>query len=761
MPHRDSPTLPSLPARSTKGGSGWRRLRATALATGLSLAALGSPLTAQEGRNYNVEIDGDYMTITINEVEGISVIEFIKLAQTLTQKTFTYSESDISNSPDTKITFVGPKRILLDNFFPFFQTMLYIKGFATLVRGDDDTEVIEVVAMSGPKRTELNSSARYVAPDEIAEYANHTGVPILTLVPLEFIDANAATNQLRPFFLGQGGQSPLTLGAAARALLLQGFGPQVNAAYQVLRLVDKEPEGPEQEIRVVRLDHATAEELEPMLTEVLEARQKAETAQQQVGASGAGLQARAPSEIKIVPHMSLNALLLSGTHEQIVEAQDLIARLDIPYEAVDGDTHVITLRNVLAEDLRATLNQFIGDDLQAERTANAGQAGTTARQPRRTVVVPHKESNSLLISGTASKYRQLARVIDELDRRQPQVLIECAVIELTSSESMRLGIELGLVDLASSGDFNRPFGFTSYGLTSFEDTDGDSFPDTRLPDFNSPLQGLTGGILSSDDFALPVAVNTLAASSGANVLSLPSVVVNNNFEATVRNSESRPTQQISQGNATTTSGAGSNEDAGIVLRISPSISSSNYLRIQVNLTVSRFLTPFDPNAVTAGVKAEREINTLVTMPSGHTMVLGGVIEDQQDTTSSGIPILKDIPILGWLFSSWSKSEAKTNLYFFLTPYILREEDFSDLAEQSFRKKLEAASYIGSRRIQLIDRRWRDGEPQTLDDPGATIEDLDERGGFDIPVYQRPTTGPEGPGLPEEPASGTIELGNGR
>ena len=139
------------------------------------------------------------------------------------------------------------------------------------------------------------------------------------------------------------------------------------------------------------------------------------------------------------------------------------------------------------------------------------------------------------------------------------------------------------------------------------------------------------------------------------------------------------------------------------------------------------------------------------MPNGHTMVLGGVIEDAQDDSSSGIPVLKDIPILGWLFQSWSTNRNKTNLYFFVPPHILDEEDFSDLAEQSFRTKLEAAEYIGHRRIQLVDRKWRAPTPQTLEDPGATIEDIDERGGFDIPIYLRPerkvektSTGPEVP-----------------
>ena len=265
-------------------------------------------------------------------------------------------------------------------------------------------------------------------------------------------------------------------------------------------------------------------------------------------------------------------------------------------------------------------------------------------------------------------------------------------------------------------------------------------------------------------------INALDQEDSANVLSLPSVVVNNNENALVESKEERPTTTANQGNATTSTSFGDFEPAGITLEISPSISSNNYLRLNIQLEVSRFTTAFDPNSATPGVKATRKLQTQVTMPSGHTMVLGGVIEDQQDDSSQGIPILKDIPILGWLFQSWSTNHNKTNLYFFLTPHILDEEDFSDLAEQSFRKKLEAAEYIGHRRIQLIDRKWRQARPQTLEDPGATLEDIDARGGFDIPIYQRPARsvengGSSGPRLPdrrpqEPPAGGTSPVPGG-
>lgn len=702
----------------------------------------------------------EYLVISVNEADGLPLKDFVKMAEGITGRVFTFNEAELSQDPNSKVAFIGTMRIKKANFFSFFQTMLYIKGFACVPRGERDTEIVEIVFSNGPRRTEIQTAARYVAPEEIVQYANQTGVQILTSIPLEHVNANAAQTALRAFYSGaQAQQGGLQFGTVGnnRALLMQGYGPQVYAAAQLLKLLDLPPEATNTEVMVARLEHRASEELEPILNEILNDRNRA-ARQPAQGVAGGDVLTGQPIQLKILAYTPLNAVLLNGTREQILEAQDLIARLDVPVEASGGDQHVIRLKNVLSDDLRTTLNQFITEDQQAEQQAQQGQAqagGVTQRRQRKTVVVSHKESNSLLVSGTASKFQQLLRTIEELDRRQPQVLVECAVVELTTGDIFSLGVELGLIDIKDNGDFTRPFGFTSFGLSQFQDTDDNGLPDTRLPDFENPLQGLTGGIISNGDFAIPFLVNALSSNEKANVLSLPSVVVNNNQTAIVKTTEDRPTQNVSQGNTSTQSGFSGFQGAGIELSISPSISTNSYLRLNIKLSVSRFLSAFDPASVTPGRKNTREISTQVTMPTGNTMVLGGVIEDGESENESGVPFLKDIPLIGYLFSTRGSNKQKTNLYFFLTPHILDEEDFSDLREVSFRKKLEAEEYIGTRRLQIVDRRWTSGKnPETLEDSGATLEDLDQRAGLGAPNYERPRrdmgisgTRPNGPALP--------------
>ncbi len=745
-PRTSSTSLPrpsdsAATARSTFG-------RKALLGTALLWAWLSAAPTlhAQDeetgpGVQLTVSEDGSSISLSCNENLGIEIKEFIKLTERITGRVITFTDSDFV-AAQAKVNFVGTVQLQRENFFSFFQTMLYIQGFACVIRGGGDTEIVEVVSMQGPKRTEIASSARYVPVEQLEQYATQTGVQVLTTVNLKHVNAQNASTALRPFFSqsasAAGGLIPGSLGDN-RSMLLQGFGPQVYAAYQLLRLADVKPDVPTQETRIVRLEHATAEELEPLLTRILEDRNR-NVAQGGQGVAGGQIAAGQTQEVQVYAQPSLNALIVSGTPERIGEALDLIARLDTPIEAASGEIQVIQLRNVLAEDLQEVIRQFLQEDQQANQRAQQGQAGAVAsRQPRQTVVRAFPESNALLVSATQSKFRQLETMIEQLDVRQPQVLIEAALVELSTSDLDRIGVELGILDLAD-GDFTRGFGFSSFGLTSFEDTDGDGLPDTRLPDFENPLQGFTGGIIGNEDFAIPVLINALQNDDRSNILSLPSLVVNNNENATVESQENRPTITQQQGTATTQSGVGEPRTAGITLNISPSISTNDYLRLNIELDVSRFVGQVDPT--TGGITIGRRIDTQVTLPSGSTMVLGGIIEDAQSESESGIPLLKDIPLIGWLFRNRQTENRKTNLYFFVTPTILDEEDFSDLQEVSQRKKLEAAEYIGHRRLKIVDSKWVGNNRATLEDTNATVDDLDRIGGFELGTYRTPSSPPK-------------------
>ena len=325
---------------------------------------------------------------------------------------------------------------------------------------------------------------------------------------------------------------------------------------------------------------------------------------------------------------------------------------------------------------------------------------------------------------------ELESLITQLDQRQDQVLIETALIELTGQDFLDIGVELGFADVPGVEETGG-FGVTGFGLSSLVDSDNDGIVDLRVPNVG---QGITAGILDGDNFSLPLLIALVEEKRDSNVLNVPSVLVNNNSVARVRTLDEQPTTQITAtgggvGAGQTQENFAGYEEAGITMEFSPSISASLYLRLDVYLEVSTFI-----GAVQGAIpppRVTRTIETQINVPDGSTMVIGGIVIDNLSETRTQVPWLGDIPVLGRLFSRETADRDRTVLYFFVTPHILQDSEFADLAEISFRKKLEAAKEIGLDRIRKID-------------PGFGVED--ESGssisleGFDLPLYTAPERG---------------------
>ncbi|MCB9920144.1 MAG: hypothetical protein H6832_17215 [Planctomycetes bacterium] len=743
-----------------------------------SLAAQGgAPGGAGQGtgqgnaanQDEKIRLENGVVVFKVDENNGIPFLEFVKFAQKVTKKTFFIDKNQDPQlaQPDSealKINLLGPLRIEEDKFYDFFQTILFIKDWVCVPRGSGDSQFVDLIYQGGPRGPSVKNGVRWVDPENVRDFADQTGTFIVTTVQLEYVNAQLASANLRQFFNDPKGLLTLVPvgGNDQRSLMVSGFGPTVNTIVELLKRVDVADSKPEAKLRVIRLEHSAADDIQPILAELLS--EKTRVAAQPAGNGNiTPPEDLIPVKIETIPNQ--NKLIIYAHEKTVRDIENMVAQLDTKSTNIDSNYHVYKLINTLAKEMREVLNDFITESTTAVQQAQSGGGGaaggaSAGRREQKPVIRDDEKSNQLLISASRSQYEKIVELIRRLDQRQDQVLIEAALIELGTQDIERLGIELGLLDIGGN-KFTRPFGLTSFGLTNYEDTDGNGLPDTRLPDLENPLRGLTGGIIASDDFAIPIVVNALKSDTQSNVLSIPSVLVNNNEDATITSKDSFPTTQSQAGNVTTQTNFGGYQDAGIDLKISPSISEGNYVKLNLRLEVSKFTGSFDSTAAVPPPKTIRTIETVVTMPSGSTMVFGGVIEDQSSETNDGIPLLKDIPLLGALFRSTETTKRKTNLYFFLTPHILSDEDFADLEEMTYRKKLEAARYIGNRRLKVLDPNWRGQDDGKLEDPLSTIEDLDRLGGFDIPTYQRPPSGttPDEGGAPRLP-SDSMNQGGG-
>ncbi len=641
---------------------------------------------------------GDQIIFNLSPDSKYPLSQFVELCHEVTGRVFIYEEAEVANK---FVRLVGAKTVSKGKFYEFFQVIMILNDLACLPIGTSDIEVIQVTNYKTGQRGELTNRAPVVPYEDLESYSDKVGEIITTSIPLSNIDARQTFSSLRQYFTNQQTEQ-LTPIDNSNSLVVTAFAPSVWALSRLIKWMDVRPQSQQLEFEIVELDNAVAEELEPILSELLDVRSSSGRRSFAAGAprpdAGQGGVGQLDAiETRVIPDVRTNSLILYGTGDANERVKNLIDQLDREVDLSEGFTHIYQLKNSKAAELAQTLNQLIeGREDQLRRSGRrAGGGGVTGGQPtivqeQQVFIVPDQFTNSLLISASKTKYAELREVIETLDQRRPQVLIEAVLVEITADGTTALGVELAGIDLrdptTSDGNYQRPFGLTSFGLSTLVDDDGDGLPDSRQP---IPGAGLTGGIFDGREFALPLLLQAIATRNDSNVLQMPSILTNDNSEAKLSAERAEPTTTFSTSTAgTDTSGFGGFETAGIDLTISPSISEENYLLLDINLNIENFVGS-SPDPSTPPPKVIREIQTKVTVPDNFTVVIGGVITDSLRTQESKIPLLGDLPLLGFLFRSKQDTIQKTNLYFFVTPHILYAEGFEDLEHFTNIKKKAA------------------------------------------------------------------------
>lgn len=722
----------------------------------LLLPAAAPPQDGGTGSIPVIQDLGNAWKLTFDETEeGMTLEQFVKICQENTGINFTYSQDTVSLLQQTKVRMFGPKVIPKDQFYSFFQIIMIINRFVCTRIGPDNLSVVVVASLDSPARASIKQDAVYISPDEIEEYANQPATLVQTVLHLPNMDVRSMGGSMRQLVIDPNTMQLIPVPESS-SVILTGFGSNVSSLSQMLMLMDdvSKPEPPVLPLfEVLKLEYAAADELAETLEELLEASRRATSTTRQGQAQGpTGALQQGTVETKIMVQPRTNSLLVMAMPDDMPGILELIARLDVDQVERERNFHYVMLRNADAEDTAEVLNEFLSDSQRLQTQAQGaagrgGQGGGATSSNGEVAVVPDPATNALLIAAGRSRFEEVKDIIEHLDQPQDQVLIETALIELSGRDFLDIGVELGGADIPGS-DGTGSFGVSSFGLSDFQDNDGDGIPDVRVPNL---AQGVTAGIIQGDGFSLPFLLAAIEEKRDTNVLNIPSVLVHNNGTAIVETLDQQPTTTVTaNGQGQTQENFDGYEDAGITLQISPTISSLNYLRLNISLEVSNFQGSF--SGPIPPPKTTRTLNTVVNVPNGDTMVIGGIIVDNKTLEKDQVPWLGDIPIIGFLFRREQNTEDRTTLYFFVTPHIMRDREFADLAAYTYKKKLEAAEKIGAGRVQIIDPNFGDERE---------VETLLE--GFKLPVYQAPETGEVDPsmiGVDGEKANDMSEEGGG-
>jgi general secretion pathway protein D len=403
-----------------------------------------------------------------------------------------------------------------------------------------------------------------------------------------------------------------------------------------------------------------------------------------------------------------NSVLMTDRGTNVARYLDLLRRLDLATQGEDGlRSYVVQLRYASSDDLASVLGQLYGatvatprrsslDDASLSRNVGAfrDREAETMRQRRdlqqtmpaapmpiardstrgggmigQTVIVSSPQSNSLVIRTAPSNYTLLRETIDSLDKRPVQVLMEVTVAEVVLGR----GTEYGINWAAATGNAR--------------DARGAQFGQPIVPDSLDPIQDFVGRVTRLGTVDVRAVLRTLASSSTVNVLSTPEVLAVNNREARILVGSKVPFIASTRlGNDVAIDRAVQYQDVGTQLTLIPTINDDGYVSVQLLQEVSSLSNQTVQAALNAPVITTREASTRAIVRDGQTVVIGGLIGTSTELIASGVPLLKDIPGLGFLFKRQTTATNRTELAIFITPYIIRSDAEADALFERARKR---------------------------------------------------------------------------
>ncbi|MCX5747014.1 MAG: type II secretion system secretin GspD [Proteobacteria bacterium] len=438
---------------------------------------------------------------------------------------------------------------------------------------------------------------------------------------------------------------------------------------------------------------------------------------------------------KVLVDERTNTLVVAGTEVGYQRARALVERLDLSLAMEDGVTvHIHRLNNGIAEELARTLTEAITAKAQAQPQVPGGKPVAALEGQAR--VIGDKATNSLIVTASAHDFLAIKDLITQLDIPRRQVFIEALILEVAISDGLDLGTSSHGGVSTSGGSLViggvQTGGVSTLGLGT---TDGAA----SLAGVSGLVGGIVGTALANSTSLLGTSIpsyavlfNAVANSSNANILSAPSIIALDNEEAKYKVGTNIPYKKglsFPTSSSTSTSpfnSVGANidrQDLVLELDIKPHISENDMVLLEIKHD-SKDLG--DKDAELGPTWTTRNLETRVLVQDQHTIAIGGLMQTRDVVTSSKVPILGDIPLLGHLFKYTSKSKKKSNLLILLTPYIVKDQaDLEAIRERKAREHDEfVRSFSGLERsayLPAIDYRKKRGVVEEINRAVLEVE----------------------------------------
>jgi general secretion pathway protein D len=620
-----------------------------AMAAVLLTALLLGPLAVSQ--------ENGQATITPNYKEA-DIRQIVEAVGEITNRTFIIDP----RVQGAKVTMLSSTPMSPEAFYEAFLSILDVHQLAAVTTGNITKIIPNATARqyAGPV-----GSAGSTGPDDL----------ITQVIQVRNVNATQLVPILRPLVPQYG---HLVAHPGSNMLIISDRAANVERMINIIQRIDQ---ASDEEIEVIPLQHASATEVVRVVTQLT----------QQPRADGA------PVAISLVADPRTNTVLLGGDTAARLRLRALIAHLDTPPED-GGDTQVRYLRFADAEDLATKLQQHITGNITAPGGAAGAAGGAEGGQQSAVGVWADAQTNAIVVNAPPKTMRSLMSIVDRLDIRREQVLVEAIIVEVLEDRSADLGVTWAV---SGSGD-DAPIAVTNFpsfgpGIVQLAGAvagggDGTTDPAGLIG------EGVTIGVgrITDNGVSFAAILRALQGDANTNIISTPTILTTDNEEATLNIGQEVPfvTGQYAD---TGTGGGGVNpfttvnrESVGVKLTITPQINEGDSLLLEISQEISSIASS-SAGAVDL-ITNQRIVETTVIVDDGTIIVLGGLIEDTLRESNQQVPVLGSIPIVGNLFRTRGTEKVKTNLLIFIRPQILRD------ADQSWSVTNEKYNYI--RNIQL-------------------------------------------------------------
>jgi general secretion pathway protein D len=668
--------------------------------------------------------------VTFN-LEDASLTDLVRLISQLTGKRFILP----GTTRAIKATVYAPTKVSAAEAYQAFLSILELNGMAIVPAG----RYLKIVE-SG--RVEGRPIPLYTGDQSVP-----TGDRFVTrLQRVNNISAEDAATLLERFKSGDGS---ITAYAPTNTMIITDTGTNIHRMLRILDTIDVAHTG--EQIWVEPVHHANAAEVAARLQEIFEpsattttssaakparkAAPKKGAAPEPAAAAGSeivGARAGESRLTKILADERTNSLIILATERMYLRILEMLKYLDLSMEG-QGKIHVHHLQHTDAEEIASTLQSLVSGRGGAAPAGGKGAAAAPAATgvsifEGNVAITAHKPSNALVITSSTHDYAALLHVIDTLDTERRQVFIEAVIMELSVDRSNSFGVSFhGGIPNVPTDDSVSVLGFraanTIGGLQGMA-ANGEVLSGLAV--------GVQGPVISNSQqlvgLSLPgfgVAINAMAASGDANILSTPHLIASDNIEAEISVGQNVPLQtsglggslgglgglaglgglggQNAAGGANPLAALGAlgglggggfggavpRQDVGTTITITPHINDSHEIRLEISEEISSAGAPSEAGDLGVVSIDRTRAKTELVVRDQQTVVIGGLMRDQITRADTKVPVLGDIPLIGALFRSSTKHKIKKNLLLFLTPYIIRSPaDLRSIYERKMRERQE-------------------------------------------------------------------------